>query len=334
LLDEIGSAKLLLLATFRDVELEPGHPHAAQLDRLERAACFKRIAVSALAVPDIKRYVAEMTGQEPSGDLVARLHELTAGNPFFLRETVRSLTWDSLSAGHLRLGDIRLPESARDVVRRRVGLLADAARGVLQAASVIGLRFDVATLGPMVELDTASLLAALDRAIAARLVVRDDGVGHYSFAHALLRDTIHDDLSTTAKCELHLRAGFALEGQRALRPATTLEIAFHLHSALPHGDGDRAAEYGVRAAQAAAALGDHEQEAVWYTRAYEGLRFAREMDADRTAELMLALGRAHRASGHPEAAREALDRVVALASGGGASEAWAKAAKQELDGLD
>lgn len=333
MLDEIGSAKLLLLATFRDVELEPGHPHAAQLDRLERSALFKRIAVGALGASDIKRYVTEMTGQEPSDDLVARLHELTAGNPFFLRETVRSLTWDSLSAGHMRLGEIRLPESARDVVRRRIGLLPEASRRVMQAASVIGLRFDVNTLGPMLELDTAGLLAALDRAISARLLVRDDGVGHYAFAHALVRDTIHDDLSTTAKCELHLLAGRALEGQRALRPATTVEIAFHLHSALPHGDGDRAAEYGVRAAQAAAAQGDHEQEAVWYTRAYEGLRFARETDADKTAELMLALGRAHRASGHPEAAREALDRVLELASGGGASEAFAKAAKQELDRL-
>ena len=47
--------------------------------------------------------------------------------------------------------------------------------------------------------------------------------------------------------------------------------------------GERVFEYGVQAALQAAALGDHEQEALWYERAYEGLCHAREADADRSA---------------------------------------------------
>src|SRR4029077_14767999 len=84
LLDQAGSARILLLATFRDVEIEPGHPHAAELDRLERAASCKRIAVSALEVDDVARYLREMTGQVPSAEIAARLHDVTAGNPFLL----------------------------------------------------------------------------------------------------------------------------------------------------------------------------------------------------------------------------------------------------------
>ena len=132
-----------------------------------------------------------------------------------------------------------------------------------------------------------------------------------------MRDTLYEDLATTQKCELHLAAARALERQRSLRPAVTAEIALHLHSALPHGDGSHVVDYGVKAAQQAAASGDHEQEALWYTRASEGLRFVPDADADRSAEVMLALGRAHRASGHPAAAREALDRVLELTTAGG-----------------
>jgi predicted ATPase/DNA-binding winged helix-turn-helix (wHTH) protein len=334
LLDNIGSARLLLLATFRDAELEPGHAHAAEFDRLERAPSCKRIAVGALTSDDVTRYVREMTGQEPSAELGARLYELTGGNPFFLRETVRSLTFDALKEGHTRLHEIRLPESARDVVRRRIALLPEASRRVLQAASVLGLRFDVAGLGPMLQLETSALLAALDRALGARLLVREERVGQYAFAHALVRDTVYDDLPTTDRCEWHLAAGHALERLRALRPGTTVEIALHLHSALPHGDGSQVVDYGVKAAKQAAVTGDHDQEALWYTRAYEGLSFAPEADVERSAELMLALGRAHRASGRPREAREALDRVLELTTLAGASEAWAKAAKQELERLE
>ena len=161
LLDNIGSARLLVLATFRDVEFEPGHAHAAELDRLERAPSCKRIAVGALTSDDVTRYVSEMTSEEPPAELSARLYELTAGNPFFLRETVRSLTWDALKHGHTRLAEIRLPESARDVVRRRIAWLPESARNVMHAASVLGLRFDVSSLGPMLGLDTGSMLAAL-----------------------------------------------------------------------------------------------------------------------------------------------------------------------------
>jgi predicted ATPase len=334
LLEELDGARILLLGTFRDAELPPGHPHAGLLDRLERAACWKRIPLEALGVDDVARYLHELTGRDAPSELVVRVHQRTAGNPFFVRETVRSLTTDALAAGHLRLADIALPDSARDVVRRRIALLPEPTRRVLATAAVLGQRFDLATLGRMLELGHAELLAALDRALFARLLLRDEGgVGQYAFVHALVRDTIYDDLPTTEKCELHLVAGRALEQQRAQRPATAAEIALHLHRALPHGDGQQLFEHAKRAAEQAAAEGDHAQAAQFFRCAYDGLGFADDPDANRSAEVMLALGRAHRESGHPAAAREALDRVLELSAVAGAEESWAAAARLELERL-
>ena len=178
-----------------------------------------------------------------------------------------------------------------------------------------------------------ALLAAIDRSVLARLLVREDGVGRYAFVHALVRDTLYDDLPSAQKCDLHLAAGNALEQRRIRRAAVAGEIAFHLHRALPQGDGNKVFEYGVQAAQQASAAADHVAAADWYARAYEGLCFVRDADADRSAEVMLALGRAHHASGRPAAAREALDRVIELSALSGASEGWASAAREELERL-
>jgi predicted ATPase/DNA-binding winged helix-turn-helix (wHTH) protein len=333
--EEIGGARILIVATVRDAELSPGHPHLTLLERLERSPSFKRIALSGLGVDDVARYLGEFTGQQPPPGLAARVHECTDGNAFFVRETTRTLAWEALSAGQLELTEVKLPESARDVVRRRVALLPEPARDVLAAASVVGVRWDVATVSSMLELEMPALLSAIDRALLARLLVRsDDGVGRFVFAHALVRDTLYDDLPSAQKCELHLAAGRALERQRALRPAAAAEIVFHLHRALPQGDGNKVLEYGVQAAQLASAAGDHEAAARWYGCAYEGLCFVRDADVNRSAEVMLALGREHGASGRPGPAREALDRVLELSTLGGASESWANAARRELERLE
>src|SRR4029077_11043914 len=99
-----------------------------------------------------------------------------------------------------RLAEVELPDSARDVVRRRIALLPAQARRVLEAASVLGPQFALGTLGSMLEIDNAALLAALDRAVFSRLLVREDeGVGRYAFVHVLVRDTIYGDLPTTSK---------------------------------------------------------------------------------------------------------------------------------------
>lgn len=334
LVDEIGSARLMVLGTLREVELITGHPHLALLERLERSPSFKRIALGALEVSDVQRYLSEFTGQQPPAGLAERVHECTGGNAFFVRETARTLAWDALASGQLELSAIRLPESARDVVRRRVSLLPEPAQRLLRAASVLGDRFELSTAVALLDSDTQTALGAADRAVLARLLARDDGgVGFYSFAHGLVRETLYEDLPSAEKCELHLRAGQIIEGQRALRPSAIPEIAFHLHRALPQGDGNRVLEYGMLAAEQAAVAGDHEAAARWYACAYEGLRFVRDADADRSAEVLFALARAHGASGQEQDAREALDRVLELTALGGASETWANAARRELERL-
>ena len=147
--------------------------------------------------------------------------------------------------------DSTLPGDVRATIGRRVELLADDTRRMLAAASVFGRRFDVAPLAAAVKLDPDVVIAALREAVAAEVVV-DDGGGHYTFAHALIEDTLYDSLTPARRARLHRAAAEALEELGADDPPLAA-IAYHYCRALPAGDRARAVEYARRAGNDAAA---------------------------------------------------------------------------------
>ena len=328
LVEQVRDARLMLVATFRDVELAAGHPHTALLERLERVPGFKRIALEALGRDDVARYVHDFSGREAAPGLAQLIYERTGGNPFFVRETVRALTWDALSDGHLALSQVELPQTARDVVRRRVAAVEGAAPA-LRAASVVGEHFDIGLLAGVSGEPMSELQNTLDRAERARLIGRVAGVGCYRFAHDVVRETVYDDLPSAERCRLHQAAAQALEARQS-PDRRVAELAGHFHRALPHGDGRKALDYSIQAAELAAARADHAQEALWYSRARESLRFVPEAEPQTGAKLMLALGRARRASGQPEAAREALRQALEIGLADDGGRRFAEQAREEL----
>ena len=59
-------------------------------------------------------------------------------------------------------------------------------------------------------LEAEHLLGALEEAIGARLVTEvPQAVDRYSFSHALIRDTLYEELSTPRRVLLHRHLGFA-----------------------------------------------------------------------------------------------------------------------------
>ncbi len=224
---ELGDAPLFILGTFRNAELEKGHPHAALLDRIDRVACWKRIHVSSLVAGDIAQYLRDLTGEAVPDALASRIHERTGGNPFLVRETVRSLNTQDFARERKTYSDIEVPSPARDVIRRRASVLPEPAQRFLEAASVLGMELDLGILASMRgKANAAELLDDLDRAIAAQLVEAQAAsrTGH-AFVHPVIRETLYGDLSSRTRRELHLAAARALEQRRD--PRDTAAIAEH-----------------------------------------------------------------------------------------------------------
>ena len=143
--------------------------------------------LNALGLADAQRLAQHLAGDD--ADLARRCVERAGGHPLFLEQLLRS-------AGEaLREA---LPGSIQSLVLARLDRLAPADKLAMQAASVLGQRFEIDAWCALVD---APLLEPL---VDAGLLRPDDAAAQ--FVHALIRDGAYASLLKTRRRELHLRA--------------------------------------------------------------------------------------------------------------------------------
>lgn len=302
-------SRLLVVVTYRDTDFDRAHPLAAVVADLRRTTGVERIALSGLDVDGVTRLVAGAAGYEldDAGTTFARtIQEETEGNPFFVGEILRHLRetgavverggrWGARGA----MSDLGIPEGIREVVGRRLDRLSQTANAALSTAAVVGRAFDLALVAAVAQLDEDDVVAALDEAVLARLV-EETGVGHYRFAHALVRSTLYDELRATRRSRLHARVAQVLE---QLRPDDVGGLAHHY---VQGGDVDKAVEFSRRAGDQAMTQLAHDHAVDHYRQALELLEGDGNREEARCA-VTIDLGEAQRRSGDPAYRRTLLD---------------------------
>lgn len=291
--ETLASAPLLVVCTWRP-HPEPTGALAEAAGALSRAHAV-RLEPGRLSLDATAELLAAVGGHDVGVDRAADVADRTDGNPFYVVEFAR-------------LGDgtgQATPGPVHDVVRQRLDQLAPPALATVRAASVVGRTFDLDALSAASGAEEDDLLEHLEQASAVGLL-REEGVGRWSFGHALVRDTAYADLGPTRAARAHARVA-ALLGDG---PTTRTEAAHHWLAA---GPAHAAAAW--RAASAAAAdarrVHAHEEAAVLLRRGLE------TMVADRNATpldrygLLMELVEAERSSGQwnqvESASAEALD---------------------------
>ena len=150
---EMRDSRLLIVGTYRDIDPTVRDPLASTLAELAREPVTRRISLAGLAQQEVARYVELSAGVVAPGELIARIHTETDGNPLFVGEVVRLLD----SEGRL-LGDgawnVGIPEGIREVIGRRLRRLSEECRHILLLAAVLGREFDLAAACAL-ERDTA-----------------------------------------------------------------------------------------------------------------------------------------------------------------------------------
>ncbi len=245
---QLGNSYLLVVGTHRSEETGP----LAQLRRgLARAGTPFELALSGLNEAAVLQLLRHLTGPVPGDEALARrLSQATAGNPFFLLETLGALLEAERSLEHLAdLKDLPLPETVREAVEARVARLSPRAQQVLEAGAVLDpaltleLLYQTAGRGEMETLD------ALDE-LAARQLLTEREAG-YRFRHEVIRAAVYRTLSPWRRQVLHRRAGEALE---RWAPGDAATLAWHFGLG---GAPGRAAHYALEAGQAAKAIFAH-----------------------------------------------------------------------------
>ncbi|HEV7734256.1 MAG TPA: AAA family ATPase [Candidatus Binatia bacterium] len=322
---ELRDAAVLLLGCYRELEVRRNPELSALLGDVGPHA--RRLPLRGISEVDVGRYIERTAGFVPPASVVGAVHRATDGNPFFVEEVVGLLAAEGHLTSAVVPGRLGIPEGVREAIRRRLAPIEDVASQVLSAAAVIGRRFDVACLERVVGKPRGWLLEVLDECLALGVVQEiADAPGRYVFSHALIRDTLYQDLPATKRLDLHRRIGSALEElYGADREPHLPELAHHFFTAAPVGDAAKALEYCVAAAERACRLLACEEAIAHYERALRTLAFV-DVGDTRRCELLQALGEAQDIAGDIEGAKVTFHRAAQIARALHAPDLLARAA--------
>jgi class 3 adenylate cyclase len=339
----IASERILVVGTYRDVELDRSHPLAEVLATLRREPVYERILLRGLAEDDVFGLLSALAEDEVDAEIVAArralataLHEETEGNPFFIREVLVHLVEEGKlfrEGGQWRssvtnVSELGIPEGVREVISRRLSRLSSGCNTMLTAAAAMpaGFRWDV--IHALSTEEESVLLDLLDEALAARLVhEREGSAGTYEFTHALIRQTLYEELSTPRRVLLHRRIGEALESLCGDSPGPHLaELAYHFFQAAPGGNVEKAIDYALQAGQRATTVAAYEEAVSHYERALQALELQEGADPVRRCDLLLELAEAHVRAGMHQQSQEAAGRAAEIARSLGDRERLALAA--------
>jgi tetratricopeptide (TPR) repeat protein len=301
LVKDARTSRMLVVATYREAEPAPSREAEDVLTALAREGTV--IGLRGLDREEVGRLVTEVSGTVPLPATVRAIHEVTEGNPLFVREVTRlEAAQDPLD--RKARSSISIPQSVRAVIRRRISPLSADSFRVLSAAAVVGRDFDLSVVSTASDFPADRALAAVSEAVALGVVSEEpSSVGVYRFSHPLMREVIYDELPVTARIQLHRRVGEAIEQLHGLDPRPHLaQLAHHFAKVAPAGEGERARDYARRAGDQAMDARAYEEAVLEYRRALEALGFVGPDQALR-CELLLRLGGALVRAGDYEAAK-------------------------------
>jgi DNA-binding SARP family transcriptional activator/tetratricopeptide (TPR) repeat protein len=289
---QLGSARLLLLGAYRNVDPLPGAALNEMLAEVAREPVADRISLDGLSEQQVAEYIELTASDLASPELIKALHQETEGNPLFVGEMVRLLSAEGMRSESTADIPLAIPQTVRAVIARRLTHLSEECNRVLEIASVLGREFALDALARVGGVSEDELLQVLDEAMAAHVVSDIPGApGHLRFAHVLIRDTIYEGLTTARRVYTHRLVVKALEALYGRRPGAHLtELAHHSIAA---SEFDKGLAYAWRAADRALTLLAYEESARLYEMALGVLELRdREAEGERTIRLeRLELGR-------------------------------------------
>jgi tetratricopeptide (TPR) repeat protein/archaellum biogenesis ATPase FlaH len=258
----LSGTRLLVVGTYRDVEVDRSHPLSAALADLRRISTYGRVILRGLNADEVKRMLESITRESVPWGLAEAVHRQTEGNPLFVQEVIRFLAEEGLitrKSGHWRPMkdtplEMNIPEGLRDVIGKRLSLLSKECNLLLSTASVIGREFSLETLRAVAGIDEEKLINALREAVQLSIIEERTQVGsvRYRFTHAFFRQTLYEELIAPQRLRLHQQVARALEVQFKKRlEEHAAELAEHFFQSTDPADLEKAVTYGVMAAKRA-----------------------------------------------------------------------------------
>jgi class 3 adenylate cyclase/tetratricopeptide (TPR) repeat protein len=212
LLGAAEDAPILVVATARP-EFADEHPGWPTADAPVRIALEPLGEMAATAI------VANLAGAPIPPDVARSVVAIAEGNPLFVEQLVETL----IETGAIRLidgrwvradegGDLGLPPSIQALVAARLDRITRSERGVLEPASVIGLRFAEPAVADLVDPGLrADIASTVGQLVRRRLILPETAPSRpgdeleYRFGHQVIRDVAYQGILKRTRATLHER---------------------------------------------------------------------------------------------------------------------------------
>jgi tetratricopeptide (TPR) repeat protein len=314
LIRNLHEGRVLIVASYRDTELDRAHPLARSLVDWNRERLTTRIVLKRFGPEETRAQITALLDENISGEFSAAVYRETEGNPFFVEEVMKAL----IEQGSVRresgrwkrceLADLVIPQSVKEAIGNRLNRVSSQCNDVLRAAAVLGKTFTIEELMAAADgQNENTLLDALDEAVAAQLLAADRDEA-FSFTHDKIREVLYEELNPVRRRLLHRRTAAGLERHRERAPVSVETLAHHyLHA----GEYERGLTYAKQAATEAERIFAYDEAIAAYGHALEcaeslGLE-------DEQLALEEATGNAAMASGDTLRAIEHFDCALNLA---------------------
>ena len=182
----VSRGKLVLVVTSRDHG--ESEDTLASLGNLERLPDATSLALKALGDADVANQIEQLAPSCTPTEL-ARIRAMSGGVPLYVEELVA-------------VDGEGLPPTLRAALGRRLSLVDEPARGVLQAAALEPRPFEVDVLAAVVGAESGQVYNAVDQGVS-RGLLESAGGGRWRFHHELLREAVANTMSSAAARDVH-----------------------------------------------------------------------------------------------------------------------------------
>jgi PAS domain S-box-containing protein len=247
-MQDTHGAYLLIIASYRDNEVDSNHPLINMLNALSKTkAHIKTLTLLPLRAEHLSEMIKDTCRNiENVDELSQLLMSKTEGNPFYSRQFLKNMQVKGQlffnyaeSSWHWQLNHARLQDAADNVVElmtQRLHRFSDASQRVLQTAACIGKRFDLALLAMVENSMEVHILTLLAPALQDEMLLAVSDMGHqkvFQFSHDRIQQAAYSINLQRNLNSLHLEIGQRLLEQ--ISAEATEAPLFEIVDQLNHG---------------------------------------------------------------------------------------------------
>lgn len=286
---------VLVALAARDGELHDNEPMSRVLGALRRDGGVDEVSIVPLTAAETATLVQPLSPHSTPDQVYAA----SAGNPLFALELARAQP-QSQDA---------VPSTLRQLVRDRIDRLPADAAEALRWSALLGQTFAVQRLTALAPFEIERVVAALEaleRHGLLRTAAGTQSSSMYAFAHDVVRQVVHAEISEPRRRLMHLRVTKVLQGLSE----NDERIADLAHHAALAGEADIAARACLSAGRRYVRLfAGAEADAI----ARRGMHYAQQLSQPDQVKLQLELAEVRYTARRPRDTDDASREVEALA---------------------